>query len=273
MASTQQLLASYGSSFVGPLDGFEAGLTLANHAKRRLLTSYTGPLFQVRADRTGQPTFDVPYKADGSWDKAALMSFAGLDTTYFVKYFAQYGSITLEQPDESLQPVIATGGVLNENGGFINNDGRKWTAPLNDILDLVGDDQAQFYSDFLPTSFSGNAQDMLTGPSGMVGYLNYFGSNTMYFDWLSGQRVSGAVPAGMLDTPSTMSLEHDADASRIRINGTVAVSGATSGSMPSSGPFDFSIPGIGNLTGYVSSYIVWNTCNPTLAAERVAALA
>lgn len=267
--------------FVGVLDVYEPDLTLAIDLARRLLSSYTGGAFIARADRTGQPTMTIPFLADGTRDNATLLSFAQGGDVYVVTPLNQCSSgIVMTQASAGAQPRIVTAGAIEANGAKISNDSRKWRASLADILDLVGSQQGHIYSDLrLDSLGGGTAQEILSGPGGLIAYLNYFNSATMYFDWQSYQRVSCAVPSGMMDTPSSVSLEHDATGSRIRVNGSVEVSGAVAGTIASAA-YNLDVPdsgggfyGSGGFYGNISSYIVWKTCDATLAAGRVAALA
>lgn len=264
-----------GVAFMGPLDDYESGLTLAWDLKRRLLASHTGGAFLARADRTGQPTMTIPFLPDGTRDNATLLSFAQGGDVYVVTPLNQCSSgIVMTQASAGAQPRIVTAGAIETNGAKISNDSRKWRASLADILDLVGSEQGQIYSDLRQDSLgSGTAQGILSGPGGMIAYLNYFNSATMYFDWQTSQRVSCAVPSGMMDTLSSVSLEHDATGSRIRVNGSVEVSGVVTGTI-SSTAYNLDVPDSGGgFYGNISSYIVWKTCDPTLAAGRVSALA
>ncbi len=90
MGATQQLLVSYGSNFVGPLDAYAADGLAFWGLSHRLFTSYTGPLFRVR--RTGDDELDIEAKPDGLYDNAALSSFVGSDPWWFSQFYDQTGN-------------------------------------------------------------------------------------------------------------------------------------------------------------------------------------
>lgn len=256
--------------FVGALDALTTDLTFAMSLDRRLLSSYTGDAFITRANRTGQPTLSVPYLADGTRDTASLMSFAASDDVHIVTPNTQFGSLVMTQPAALNQPKIVSAGVL-ENGAKGTSSNEQWQITLTDILDLIGSGQAQFFMKFLPSNDILAPQFMIGGPSGMVSYLPYVVLGNVYFDWTGPDRIQAATPAGMIDTMSTVSLEKDAAAARIRINGSVVASGAATG-VQSSGAYNFLFPAGGGMTGWIRELVVWKTCDATTAAARYAAL-
>lgn len=257
--------------FVGVLDSVTDGLTFAMSLDRKLLSSYSGDAFLVRANRSGQPTYGAAYKADGTRDTAALQSFFAGSDTHIVTPYNQCGSgLVMTQVSGSIQPKIATAGTL-EDGAKCTSSNEAWKITLTDILDLISSNQGQFFMKFQPANDAGNVSFMLGGPSGMVAYLPYVALGNVYFDWVSADRIQATTPAGLLDTLSTVSLEKDATVARMRINGSVVASGAATGVI-SSGAYDFIFPAGSGMTGYIRELVVWKTCDATTAAARYAAL-
>lgn len=90
MGAPQQLLVSYGSNFVGPLDAYASGGLAVWGLSYRLFTSWTGALFRVR--RTGDDELDIEAKPDGLYDNAALSSFVGSDPWWYSQFYDQLGN-------------------------------------------------------------------------------------------------------------------------------------------------------------------------------------
>lgn len=261
---------SGGGGFVGPLDDYESGLTLAWDIKRRLLASYTGPAFLARADRTGQPTQAIGFKGDGTWDTAALLSFADGDDVYLVTPYNQCGSgIVATNGLAATQPRIVTAGVINTNGAFFNGTTTAVDVALADILDLIGAGQAQFYSRMLSASAGSSSGRVISGPDALLSYLPFHALGNVYFDWKSGDRIQAATPGSFVNVLSDVSCEKYAATGAIRINGSSVASGALTATHTSAAA-TFNI-GFG-FEGNISSFVVWNTCDPSTAAARYAAL-
>lgn len=75
------------NTFVGAYDDISS--IAAAYSTRRLLTSYTGPLLRLVADRTGYPEQDIGYTAAGDLDTAAAASFLSGDAGYVTKWYDQ----------------------------------------------------------------------------------------------------------------------------------------------------------------------------------------
>lgn len=90
MGAIQQLLVSYGSNFVGPLDAYAADGLAIWGLSHRLFTSYTGPLFRVR--RTGDDELDIAALSPGLFDAASLSAFVGADPWWFSQFYDQTGN-------------------------------------------------------------------------------------------------------------------------------------------------------------------------------------
>ena len=269
MGATQQVLASYGG-FVGPLDDYAAGLTLAWDLKRRLLASYTGPAFLARADRTGQPTEQINFR-NGVWDTDQLTAFADGDDVYVVTPYNQCGSgIVATNAVSATQPRIVTAGVIETDGAVFNGSTTTVDVALADILDLIGAGQGQFYSRMLSASAgSSNGRLFLEGPSGLLSYLPFHALGNVYFDWKSGDRIQAATPGSFVNVLSDVSCEKYAATGAIRINGSSVASGALTATHTSAAT-TFNIGGA--FEGNISSFVVWNTCDASTAAARYAAL-
>lgn len=262
---------SGGGGFVGPLDDYEAGLTLAWDIKRRLLASYTGPAFLARADRTGQPTQAIGFKGDGTWDTAALLSFADGDDVYLVTPYNQCGSgIVATNALAATQPRIVTAGVIETDGAVFDGTTTTLNVTLADILDLIGAGQGQFYSRLLSASAGSSIGRLfLDNTSQLLAYLPFHALGNVYFDWTFADRIQAATPGSFVNVLSDVSCEKYAATSAIRINGSSVASGAATGTYTSAAA-TFNI-GLG-FEGNISSFVVWNTCDASTAAARYAAL-
>lgn len=267
MGATQQLLASYGSSFAGPLDNYTAGLTVAWDWKRRLLSSYMGKAGLVRADRTGQPTYEIEFLPNGSWDTAGLMSFAGTDTVYAVSPYEQGGGAQVfTQSGALLQPILVSGGVLNTDGPLFATS-KYFTAGSINALDVFSPTQAQLYFRANSSSDPANvARYFIHG--NLLCYLPYSALGNCYLDLPD--RIQTNTPGGFTDTVHDVSLEHQVSTTYFLIDGVTAVSGPVSNAIASN-VADLRI-GF-DMIGNISSCVIWNTCDNALSAGRLAALA
>lgn len=78
------------NTFVGAYDAIPS--IAAAYSTRRLLTSYTGPLLRLVADRTGYPEQDIGYTAAGDLDTAAAATFLDGDDGYIATWYDQSGN-------------------------------------------------------------------------------------------------------------------------------------------------------------------------------------
>ena len=254
-------------AFVGPLDNYIPGLTVAWDWKRRLFSSYTGKAGLVRADRAGQPTDELPYLADGTWDLDWLSYFAGADTVHAVTPYEQGGGAQVfTQATGSIQPILVSGGVINTDGPLFGS-GAYFTAGTINALDVFSATQAQLYFRAKSSSNAVNVARYFIHGS-LLCYLPYAALGNLYLDFPD--RIQVATPGGFLDTVKDVSLEHQPATTYIRVNGTTAVSGAV-GNTIASNVAEFRV-GDG-LIGNISSCVIWNTCDASLAAGRAEALA
>jgi hypothetical protein len=258
-----------GPYFVGPLDDYTAGLTAAYDLKRRLFSSYTGHAFTARADRAGQPTLEVPFKADGTWDTDALLSFAGSDSVYVTEVPIQFGSLpSLAQAVAASQPRIVNAGVLEDAGAFfVNTTTKLLEVAFGDITDFLGASQGQIiYRQRTPAAAGWRPLASTVG--GLLAFSPFVGF--AFFDYGTAGRINGTYPAGADDVVVDVSMEHFSTTGTINIDGSVVVTAAQADALTS---------GAGSLQVgqasdcWLSSLVFWNTCDATLAAERRTALA
>lgn len=105
-----------GASFVGPLDAYTSGLRVAHSVARRLLSSYTGPLFRVRSSAGGEQ--DIGYGSDGLADTAALASFIGANSGFVTIIYDQSGGgFHQRQTTAAAQMRIVGSGTNDTLGG------------------------------------------------------------------------------------------------------------------------------------------------------------
>jgi hypothetical protein len=252
-----------GASFVGPLDDYTSGLKIAWDVRRRLLSSYTGALFEVRADRSGQPTFDVPFKADGTWDTAALLSFAGSDSCYVTQVYPQIGSIVFAQATAANQPRIVNAGVLNANG-IKFEFGRNLSSSIV-AADWTGSSGTAYQIVCNMHLSTGAGGGLWTNQTDCGGYVNAYGG--LYFD--SPARINTGPIAD--NASHVYSQEKSNPDAAIRVNGTVVVSSGNANGTATGSSFVIGDNSAFGFSGSLSSWCIWD--NTTDAAGRAAALA
>lgn len=254
--------------FVGALDGFTTGLTVCWDLKRRLLSSYTGKAGLVRADRTGQPTYEIPFLANGAWDTAGLLSFAGSDSVYLVQAYAQIGSFAFEQATAAAQPRLVNAGVLDANGAVF--DGTSKLLVTSSILpyDVISASIFQFYlRSYQGVSPSASQRILLYNvPGGGINIYNNL-SGTTYFD--SPDRISGASSGAVAGNVSDLSCERFGTAARVVTNNAVTFSGTVAANMSNN---SIAMCLGDGFEGNISSCVIWNTGDTTLATARTTAL-
>jgi len=258
------------TGFVGVLDNYTAGITVCWDIKRRLLSTYNGKACIVRANRIGQPTYEIEYMANGEWDLAGLQSFAGTDTTYLVSPYSQLtGLPVFAQSNAVNQPIISDAGVVHTDGALFGTrvDETYLTAGNLNALDVFGSQQAQIYFRVNSGSNAANVGRLFSHNS-LLCYIPFQVLGNVYFDFPD--RINTATPAGLTDHLRDISLEREPSVSRIRMDGTTQVSGSVSTSIASASGDLYVGRG---LVGNISSCVIWNTCDATTAAARNAALA
>lgn len=104
MGATQQALVSYGSGFIGVLDGYTTGLVGAYSVGMRLLNSYNGSLIRVRRSSDSAES-DIGFDGSGLLDVAALNTFIGGGNWYLRTIYDQSGNARdLPQTSAAAQP-------------------------------------------------------------------------------------------------------------------------------------------------------------------------
>lgn len=252
--------------FVGALDGFTSGLVVCWSVTQRLLSSYTGPLLLVRADRTGQPTLAIGYNADGTWDTAALMTFAGSDSVYVVTAYAQYGAYDFTEPSAASQPRIVNAGVLEANGAFFNGG--------QDLANVVvafpsGSTRQVVTRLNVPTGGGGGMWEHLGSASDTGVYVNSFGG--VYSDMPeTDARVFSASLTN--DVDHVLSEERNGVSASTRVDGSVVASRSDATGAMAVGP---AYCAVGQRHGYkiignIQTHCQWSDTNN--ATGRAAAL-
>ena len=256
--------------FVGALDDYRVGLAVCWNVFQRLLASYLGYAFLARANRTGQPTMDIPFLPNGALDTATLLAFAGSDSVYVVKVYGQIGSIDFANGTAADQPRIVNAGVLEPYGARFNS-----AQTLRATLDA---------SDF--TGSGGTTTQVVTGvrqAAADTGYglWNYNSQQTGCFVKYPGLGIISDMPgasriivspSGWDDVTHVLSQERSGASSIVRVDGTViATNPGASGSISGTAA-EYVVGQDGaNFTGWISSQVIWT--DTTNAAGRAAALA
>lgn len=262
--------------FVGVLDGFTAGLKGVWDIKRRLLASHTGSAFLCRADRSGQPTREIGYLADGTWDTDSLLAFAGTDSVYLVTPTEQSGNgLVLTQTDAALQPRLVNNGVLEADGPYFDGLNDFLKIASMDVLDFLGPTASHIYTRCKVADFSGNfrAFDMTEQKCSL--WLPY-SDGSVYVDipYLDG-RFSSAAPSGLIGNLRDISCERNSTTGKFRMDGTTEFTGTVTATNASA-TVEFSVGadvgGNSLFKGNISSLVVWNTADDTTCTERNSAL-
>ena len=110
----------------------------------KLRTEYTGNAITVRrsSDNTSQ---DIGFKADGTLDTTALLSFVGVGNGYVTKWYDQSGNgYNFTQTTSNYQPTIVSSGVVVTKNG-------KPTVLFDGLSDYM----------FIPTSYLDNSFSFL----------------------------------------------------------------------------------------------------------------
>ena len=102
-----------------PLDklGVNTESPAAAFGLRLLTTCYQGKAIKVRRS-SDDSMLDIGFKVNGDLDDAALTAFIGSSDGYIVKWYDQSGTgLDASQSDVTMQPKIATAGVINRENG------------------------------------------------------------------------------------------------------------------------------------------------------------
>lgn len=151
------------SPFIGPLDGYTTGLQLAYSVSRRLLSSWTGNLINVRrsSDDDEQEFGPGPM---GNLDTTALLDFVGAGDGLIVSILDQSGNgRNLTESTPSAQSRIVTSGILQTSGS--NN------RPCMPASDASTQYRASFGSAQTPDAFTWSLVGILTPAGGYNGLL------------------------------------------------------------------------------------------------------
>lgn len=267
-----------GGGFVGPLDDQTTGLTFAMSLKRRLLSVATDPLFKVRSSASGSPTLDIGATAAGVVDSSALATFAGSDSLYVTEVYPQANMTgNLTQATASSQPRLYNAGTIEDEGGMYFDGGDDcMTTPTFPVLDFLSASSGQLW--FRVKAFDPPNNGRLFTLTGNDIGLWYPFSGALYFDYASPftGRISVATPTGVVGEWADVSLEKEGGTSRIRINGTVVVSGSTSAVLSAALVALFlgcAPDGSSPFRGWIKEMAVWNDGTAANCIARCAALA
>jgi hypothetical protein len=251
MGATQQVLASYGASFVGPLDALVAqGATLLYAGSvRRLLSSYGGSLLRLRGNGTGSPEADISPLTDGDLDltaAAAIAAQSGGTAAFFRTWHDQTGHLDAVQTTEAnqmqfstvLQAKGAAGAGAQASNVFLNlNLGTLPTPCYFLFAATMGLDRGNSASLFGVASSTANRRcQVLTG-------------GTLIQNWGTSLSTLAMVPLG----PCQLGfLNNGAGTSHNLINGSVEATGSTGGTQ-----LDCSGGRIGSTSSFGTNWLSW----------------
>ena len=267
----------YGSAvFVGALDDHTTDLAVAWSVRKRLLSSYTGPLFRVRRDADDAEQ-DIGYDATtGLRDQAALEAFCvgGTGSGYIRKIYDQFGAgVDIGQATAAYQPKLVEASVMNADGMDFNGTTTHIdTASLAYTNFMAADKLHALFA--LTASRNGNSR-LFSFNADAVGAWCLYAETTVYWDSPYPIARINYDPASYYDLAHTMSFEAEADGSmRIRRNGTVDHSG--SGNIVLSGTSVMHIGSLNDTTspwkGRMTDIVFWKSAASAACAAREAAL-
>jgi hypothetical protein len=260
--------------FVGALDAYTSGLKVCWSITKRQLTSYAGTAALVRADRTGQPTYQIPFLANGDWDTAGLLSFAGSDSVYVVTVYDQSGAaIDLTQATAVIQPRIVNAGSLETAGMRFYSNQRINTASLA-FTNFASATAVQVVSKATIQTGGTNARFFDFGLASEIASYLPFGTDVYWDAPQATARMNATLPGGTVGSEKTFSFERSGANQGVVINGSSLVSGSgAAGSISATAPFYVASDSFVASTwrGWIATMVLWD--NTTDAAGRAAALA
>lgn len=266
----------YGSAaFVGVLDDYTTDMAVAWSVRKRLLTSYTGPLLKIRRD-ADNTELDIGYTANGLLDEAALEAFCvgGTGSGYIRTIYDQSGNgINIGQATAANQPLLVQSSVMNADGmnfnGIVNFIDTASLAYTN----FMADDKVQVLF-ALTAALSGADAKLFSFNTNAFGAWALYGDTTLYWDCEFPTARINYNPAGFFDVAQTLSLERDGTASRIRVAGTVAHSGVVGGVLSGTDVLRIGCQngGGGLWKGRITDIVFWKSAASADCAAREAAL-
>lgn len=267
--------ATTGSAFIGVLDSYTTDLAVVWSVRKRLLTSYTGPLIRVRRD-ADNTELDIGYTASGLLDQAALEAFCvgGTGSGYIRTIYDQSGNgINIGQATAANQPLLVQSSVMNADGMDFNG-----TTTYIDTASLAYSNfmaADKFHALFAMTASRNGNSRLFSFNSDSVGAWCLYTEATVYWDSPYPVARINYDPASYYDLAHTMSFEAEADgAMRIRRNGTVEHSG--SGTVVLSGTSVMHIGSLNDTTsqfkGRMTDIVFWKSAASVDCAAREAAL-
>ena len=271
MGATQQVLASYGGAFVGPLDAYTANLAGAWSVARRLLGSYSGPLIRIR--RTSDSTVqDIGADVDGNLDTAAIATFVSSNSAYVTTVYHQNGGSDLVQTTAVSQPRIVNAGTVDMIGSvpamvFDGTDDYMTCDPQNV-------DRVALYAACRNGASVGIYMSLYSQPAAATWTGDYArllgrwlpGGNRWEVFTESGAYVAGRTPTGAVNTDYLLEQHYDQSNSMCAQNGSEGAGLAQTGNITDSSE-DFIVgtyhlAGIADTNGlwrgYVGELLLWN---------------
>ncbi len=251
-----------GSRFVGALDAFTSDLAVV-WSVRRLLGSYTGPVFRLRVNTTGNPEFDC-------YTAAEAVAYCGANSGFIRWFYDQSGNaIDLGNSSASMQPRIVNAGSLDTAGARFSSHALD-TASVA-FSNFAGAQNVQVAAIVTQLSLGG-MRFFDFGPDLLSAWMP--SSGQIYWDVpFPGGRINVSTPVGFENVQRSVSFERTSGTANIRIDGTVAHTASVSGSISGTSIFRIgsTISGSGPWNGHIRDFVIWK--NNTNATARIAALA
>jgi len=259
-----------GASFVGALDGYTANLTVAASAQYRMLSAWTDGLLTGwrSSDST---TLAIGALANGVVDSAAAEAFAPSGTFNLTQLNDQTGNARHWLPPATANaPRLANGGTWD--GGMV------FTSTTPSVIDIASA-AASNYTDGtnVQVVFSyysaGSAESRVFdfGPDKISAWFEI--SSAVFWDVpFPAGRVSAATPTGTFGANNVISFERQGTTARVRLNGSIVISGTVSGTISATSIFRFgaTIAGSAGWDGKIRTIAIWKDCvNPGARAAAI----
>ncbi len=247
-----------------PLDNFP--FSLGVWSVRREITTYTGPLMNVR--RTSDNTeVDIGYTINGDLDTAALKTFVGANSGFVRIWYDQSGNNRhMTQGTTTTQPRIVNAGVVERLGVkpslYFDGSNDFLQMAVNDTINIVNVDWSTYIVQKRRTG--GVIGGILSGASAGNLLQTQWSDNNFYIQGVPSTATNGAVYRTASDNTSAFSVIEAYNVS----NTLSAYKNNTAYSLSSALNFTTNqrtlqqIGRYGNLAfytdGYISSVYHWN---------------
>lgn len=253
--------------FVGSLDGATSNLAAAWSWNKRLLSSWTSGIVRCRTSAAGNAEQDIGTLSNGSLDTASELSFLAGNTGTNSKCYDQSGGGLFLSAAAANQPLLASGGVAQDGVQFDGSNYAMDTASISQSV-LTDGTNIQVLAEVFVKNPPNDGRFFDFGPDQISTWLPF--SGTVYWDApYPAARISAATPSGIVGSWAVVSFEREGTTARVRVNGTVAITGTVSGTISATSVFRVGATTSGSsfFLGNLRNLIIWKDCvNPATRA-------